>query len=99
MRTKIQDTTEQLEVVLATLEQPELAEDLRNSFFLLDPLAYARLLYSLSLPDEAYAALLALKVDAPPQYHGADISPLIDRAMEILWSRLAEAADTIGATI
>ena len=98
MRTKQENTTKELEAVLSTLE-PVLAEDLRNAFYVLDPLQYARLLYLLSLDDEVYAKLLGLKVQAPPQYHGADISPLIDRAMEIMWERLAIAAATVDATI
>jgi hypothetical protein len=98
MNTK-KDTTQELNEVLSTIDDAILRDQLFESFYVLDPLQYAKLLYSLSLEDDVYAKLLGLKVEAPPQYHGADISPLIDRAMEIMWERLADAAAIVDATI
>jgi len=81
------ETTERLNAILEAVEKP-LAEDLFNQFHLLNPLEFAKLLHSLSLPDVTKAQLLALKVGQPVPYKGVDLEPLIEKAMGQMWSRL-----------
>jgi hypothetical protein len=85
----MENTTERLNEILASIEQP-LADDLRNQFYLTNPLEFAQSLHSLDLPDRAKSSLLALKVNMPPQHKGVDLAPLIERAADQMWARLAE---------
>jgi hypothetical protein len=86
-------TAEKLEVILADIDDAVLIENLRNTFFLVDPLQYARLLSTCeTISDSAKGKLLALKVSQPPAYQGVDLQPLLERSMNALWTRLAEDA-------
>jgi hypothetical protein len=85
---KMETTEQKLQAILSAIEDAPLREELFNSFHLLNPLDFARLLHSLALSDTSKSALLALKVGAPPSYKGPDLLPLIERAMQIMWQRL-----------
>ena len=85
-------TQQELETILTTIEDAPVREELFYRFFVLDPLRFAKLLHSLSLPDAVKGQLLALKVGQPPQYKGEGLDILIDRAMSQMWARLAEQA-------
>jgi hypothetical protein len=91
----MENIAERVETILADIEKP-LADDLRNRFYLLNPLEVARLLHSLDLPDAAKAQLLALKVGQPPQYKGPDLAPLVERAAEQFWERIVETYRTLN---
>jgi hypothetical protein len=87
------ETTEhRLDTILSAIENP-LRDELFNSFHIVNPLEYAKLLHSLELTDSVKASLLALKVGMPQPYKGVDLEPLIARAMEQMWARLGERAD------
>ena len=82
------NTADRLATILADIEDAPLRDELFNSFHLCNPLEFAKLLHSSSLPDASKASLLALKVGMPQPYHGVDLEPLIARAMEQMWQRL-----------
>jgi hypothetical protein len=84
-------TSQRLEVILSEIEDAPLREEIFNSFYLLNPLEFAKLLVALALPDTLKASLLALKVGMPPAYKGVDLEPLVERAMQIMWARLGTA--------
>jgi hypothetical protein len=86
-------TQQQLEAILTAVEDASDREDTFNHFYALDPLQFAKLLHALSLPDAVKAQLLGLKVGQPQPYKGVDLEPLIENAMKLMWSRLAEQAD------
>ena len=81
-----------LNAILATIDDTDVREDLFMQFWLVNPLEFASLLHSLEISDAAKSQLLALKVGQPPQHKGTDLSPLIERAIEILWQKLADDA-------
>ena len=82
-------TAEKLEVILADIDDAVLVANLRNTFFLVDPLQYARLLSTCeTITDKVKGRLLALRLAMPPEYEGPDLQPLLERAMTALWSRL-----------
>ena len=86
------ETTEhRLNTILSAIEDTPLREEIFNSFHILDPLQFAKLLHSLELPDSVKSQLLALKVGLPTPYTGVDLAPLIEKAMQIMWAQLGEA--------
>jgi hypothetical protein len=84
-------TAERLASILTEIEDAPLREELFQTFHLLNPLEFAKLLVALALPDTLKASLLALKVGMPPAYKGVDLEPLVERAMQIMWARLGTA--------
>ena len=85
------ETTEQkLQIILSAIEDIPLRDELFQNFHLINPLEFAKLLHSLSLADSVKAQLLALKVGMKPPYPGTELEPLISRAMEQMWARLAD---------
>src|ERR1700676_5250922 len=80
---------ERLNVILESVEK-SLAEDLFHRFFLENPLQVAKLLHSLAIPDAVKSQILALKVGMPPSHKGEDLEPLVERAMQNMWSRLGK---------
>jgi hypothetical protein len=86
----METTAQKLNDILSAIEDAPLQDELFQSFHLLNPIDYAKLLHSLSLPDATKAQLLALKVGMPTPYKGTDLEPLISRAMEQMWARLSE---------
>lgn len=82
------DTSEKLEAVLTTLEPTILADEIRNAFYLLEPVPFAKLMNARGLSIPIKSKLLPLKVELPV-YEGVDLSPLLEREAQRLWTRLA----------
>ncbi len=81
------DTSEKLEAVLTTLEST-VAEEIRHAFYLLEPVPFAKLMNARGLSIPIKSKLLPLKVELPV-YEGVDLSPLLEREAQRLWTRLA----------
>jgi hypothetical protein len=89
------ETTEQkLQIILESVE-PCLAEDITNHFYLRDPISFAKLLVSLSLPDKIAGGLLAIRVGLP--YREPNLQPLFSRAMDNFWKRLSIQSEALYA--
>ncbi len=85
------NTADRLEAILSEIEDVALGEDIFNSFWMRDPLEFAKFLVSLEdLPDSIKSQLLACKVSAKQKYQGESLDVLIERAALQMWNRLAE---------
>ena len=84
-------TANRLEAILSAIENP-LRDELFNSFHIVNPLEYAKLLHSLELTDSVKAQLLALKVGQRQPYKGVDLAPLIEKAIGQMWARLGDTS-------
>lgn len=89
-------TTERLNAIVESVESVPLRDELVHQFFIVNALQFAQFLHSLSLPDATKGKLLALKVGMPPSYKGVDLGPLVERAAEQMWARLAENVRGLG---
>ena len=83
-------TKSNLESALTAVEDAGIREHLAQSFYLLDPIQFAKLLISLDLPDRVKADLLRLKVELPPAYKGEDFEALLHRSMEKWWQKMID---------
>lgn len=81
---------ETLEVALATVEDSVTREELRQNFYLVNPIDFARLIDARGLSIPVKAKLLALKVAMPPTFKGIDLDPLVQHAMDAAWGRITE---------
>ena len=82
---------EKLAQILATDTIDEATcEDLILSFFVLDPISYARKLQALRLPLPIHSALLVLKVDTPMR--SLDATPILEATMTRWLERITEKA-------
>ena len=81
-------SAQQVEVVLSTVDDPQVQAEIRNSYFLQNPIEFARVLHSFELSDSVKREILMLKVSQKPAYKGENLEPLIEASFKKFWAEL-----------